>query len=177
MTDQLGKGRQHITTDRRGMAQAQARTGCRGPAGESYPSDHHDPTGEAAYQKAFAEAAKMKPPRVPNAAFYTNSPSAQEAIRRRNQELFPARSQVKRETKPNPSYEPPQPDIHRLARNALSGNAQTNHHSQSSSTSSNGSGGRHSAQQYTDPQSNGAQPPPLLMEPKFGPAGPDRKIR
>ena len=82
-------------------------------------SDRHDPTEEAAYPKVFVDSAKTKPARVPNAGFFSSSPSAQDAIRRRNAELFPARSLAKRKARPNASYESPQPDIHRQARNAL----------------------------------------------------------
>lgn len=173
----MGKGRPETKTDAIDMAQAQTRMGYRGPSVEPYAMDNHDPTGEAAYQKAFADAAKMKPPRVPNADFYTNSSSAQEFIRRRDQKLFPPRSNATRETKPNVSYEPPQPDIHRVARNALIGLAPSSHHTPSSPTNSHNSGGQQGAQQQHHSRSNGVQPPPLLMEPKFGPAGPDRKLR
>lgn len=174
-TRQMGKGRPEIKIDPEEMAQAQARMGYRGPSTEPYAIDHKDPTGEAAYQKAFAEAAKMKPARVPNADFYTNSSSAQEFIRRRDQKLFPPRSNATRETKQNVSYEPAQPDIHRVARNALNGPPPNSHHMHPSPTGPHG--GRHGAHQNYDYRSNGAQPPPLLLEPKFGPAGPDRKLR
>ena len=173
----MGKSRPDIKIDPVAMAQAQARMGYRGASAESYAMDQQDPTGEAAYQKAFADAAKMNPPRVPNADFYTNSPSAQEFIRRRDQKLFPPRSNATRETKPNVSYEPAQPDIHRVARNALNGLAPSSQHTQPSPTSSHGSMGRHDAQQSHESRPNALQPPPLLMEPKFGPAGPDRKLR
>ena len=171
----MGKGRPETKIDPIDMAHAQTRMGYRGPSTEPYAMDHKDPTGEAAYQKAFADAAKMKPPRVPNADFYTNSPSAQDFIRTRDQKLFPPRSNATRETKPNVSYEPAQPDIHRVARNALNGLAPNTNHTHPSPTTSHG--GRHGAHQNHDPRSNGVQPPPLLMEPKFGPAGPDRKLR
>lgn len=176
----MGKVRPVINIDPIEMAQAQTRMGYRGPSVEPYAMDHHDPTGEAAYQKAFTDAAKMKPPRVPNAEFYTNSPSAQEFLRRRYQELCPSRAKPNRETKPNVSYEPAQTDVHRAARNALNGDTSSNHHTSPSTTSSHSShnsGGRHRAQPNHDPQPSGVQPPPLLMEPKFGPAGPDRKLR
>jgi hypothetical protein len=169
----MGKGRPEIKIDPIEMAQAQARMGYRGPASEPYAIDHKDPTGEAAYQKAFADAAKMKPARVPNADFYTNSPSAQDFIRRRDQKLFPPRSNATRETKPNVSYEPAQPDIHRVARNALNGPPAVSH---THPTPINPHGGRHGAHQNHDPRSSGVQPPPLLMEPKFDPEGP-RKLR
>jgi hypothetical protein len=172
----MGKTRPEIKTDPIDMAHTQTRMGYRGPPStEHYAMDHKDPTGEAAYQKAFADAANMNPPRVPNADFYTNSPSAQDFIRKRDQKLFPPRSNATRETKPNVSYEPAQPDIHRVARNALNGAPPNTHHTNPSPTPSHG--GRHSAHQNHDPRSKGGQPPPLLMEPKFGPVGPDRKLR
>jgi hypothetical protein len=177
----MGKSRQKSIVDPTDMAQAQTRMGYRGPSVESYAMDSHDPAGEAAYQKAFADAAKMNPPRVPNPTLYTNSPTAQDFIRRKDQELelIPSRapnSQGKRETYPNVSYDPAQRDMHRVAREALNGHVSTTHHPQPSLTSSHASG-RHTNQQPHDSRSNGVQPPPLLMEPKFGPAGPERKLR
>lgn len=70
-----------------------------------------DPKGEAAYQRAFAKAARQNPPRVPNPEYYPNSPSAQEYIRRRNRNFF---SNKGSQAIPNPAFYPPIPDIHRV---------------------------------------------------------------
>lgn len=180
----MAKGRQKSVVDPLQMAQAQSRMGYRGPSVEPYAMDRHDPAGEAAYQKAFADFAKMNPPRVPNAEFYTNSTSAQDYIRRQNQhlQLYPSNkptSHGRRETKPNVGYDPAQRDMHRVAREALNGHISTAHQSQPSPTTSHSSG-QHANQQLDDDfRSNGGQlpPPPLLLEPKFRPAGPDRKLR
>lgn len=48
------------------------------------PAPNEDPRGEQAYQRAFAEAAKADPPRLPNPQWYPNSPSAQDYMRKRN---------------------------------------------------------------------------------------------
>lgn len=54
-------------------------------------SPNEDPKGEIAYQRAFADAAKQNPPRVPNPDFYPNSPSARNYIMRRAEALFSVR--------------------------------------------------------------------------------------
>lgn len=48
------------------------------------PGPDDDPKGEGAYQRAFAEAAKADPPRLPNPQWYPNSTSAMEYMRKRN---------------------------------------------------------------------------------------------
>jgi hypothetical protein len=54
----------------------------KGPS--NFISDADDDRGEIAYQRCRTETAGMCPPRVPNAAFFTNSPSAGEYIRARD---------------------------------------------------------------------------------------------
>ena len=51
--------------------------------------DDEDEKGEAAYMRAFHESSKMD--RVPNAAFYVNSPTARAYIARRDKQLFAAK--------------------------------------------------------------------------------------
>ncbi len=80
--------------------------------GSPTPSSHgallDDPTGEDAYQLAFHEAAKMKPPRVPNPLAYPNSPTAQALIKTRTSRF----SQPSTTRVPNSTYVPPPPDVH-----------------------------------------------------------------
>lgn len=52
------------------------------------PGPDEDPKGEGAYQRAFAEAAKADPPRLPNPQWYPNSASAQEYMRKRNNDFM-----------------------------------------------------------------------------------------
>lgn len=69
-----------------------------------------DPYGELAYQRAFAEAAKKDPPRLPNPSHYPNSPSAQTFLQQRTKEFFNSRPAS---DAPNPKYESPIPDYWR----------------------------------------------------------------
>lgn len=71
-----------------------------------------DPTGEEAYQRAFHEAAKMKPPRVPNPLAYPNSPTAQAHQKHRTSRF----SQPSTTRVPNSTYVPPPPDVHSIRR-------------------------------------------------------------
>ena len=50
------------------------------------PDPNEDPRGETAYQRAFYEAARSKPPRLPNPSHYPNSQSAREYMRRSGSE-------------------------------------------------------------------------------------------
>lgn len=55
------------------------------------PRPDEDPKGEVAYQRAFAEAAKSDPPRLPNPQKYPNSESAMSYMRQRDIEFTTVR--------------------------------------------------------------------------------------
>lgn len=55
------------------------------------PRPNEDPKGEVAYQRAFAEAARSDPPRLPNPQKYPNSESAMAFLRQRDFEFTTAR--------------------------------------------------------------------------------------
>ena len=74
-----------------------------------------DPAGEEAYLAAFASAAKMKPPRIPNPLAYPNSPSAVENITSRTAKFTQHAPPVR---VPNSTYVAPPPDVHSLRRAA-----------------------------------------------------------
>ena len=61
--------------------------------------DIEDQRGEAAYMRCFHESSKIG--RVPNAAFFVNSPTARAYIEKRDKELFPVK-EVSTEMVPNP---------------------------------------------------------------------------
>jgi len=99
----------------RSLSAAWQARGYRPETADTKPSTADDDEyGEAAYQRAFAEAAKHNPPRVPNPHHYPNSWSAQEYIRKRDQALDS--TVTTRRFRPNPCYVPPVIDIHRAAR-------------------------------------------------------------
>lgn len=183
------------------MATLWASRGYREPPDDSRHGQIEDPKGEEAYQRCFAEAAKMKPPRVPNAAFFENSPSAIEYLRKRDQELF---SQSEATSEPdqrqrNPNYVPISKDLHRTSHPKLSPAESASHpqHLAGSAgpapTSMTAAGAANrtgqarapvprtadTSQRFADPrQYQGQVPaPPMTMEPSFGPTGPGRMLR
>jgi hypothetical protein len=157
---------------------------------------NEDPKGEVAYQRAFAEAAKQHPPRVPNPAFYPNSQSAQEYIRRRDETIFATKKRsatTSPQSTASTSTLPPPPSAqredHPPARDMLPQPFRGN----------NAVAETHVDSRYPPPSAlppvnlrqfpptsstsmddyrsfmNG--PPPLTLEPQLSaPAGPDRKL-
>jgi hypothetical protein len=160
-----------------------------------------DPKGEEAYQRCFAEAAKLKPPRVPNAAFFENSPSAREYVRKRDSELFTQREAASEadQRQRNPNFVPISKDLHRATRSSLSP-ADSASHAQSIVGPAGRSQGTMATGQNTN-QSSQTQAPmprtsdtsqrfadsrqyqdqtsslPTTLEPSFGPPGPGRMLR
>lgn len=61
--------------------------------------DDEDEKGEAAYMRCFHESSKIG--RVPNAAYFVNSPTARHYVERRDKELFPVK-EVSGKLIPNP---------------------------------------------------------------------------
>lgn len=157
-----------------------------------------DPKGEEAYQRCFAEAAKMNPPRVPNAAFFENSPSAIEYLRKRDQELFPTSEAVSEtdQRQRNPNFVPISRDLHRASRPSLLPPEPTSHPqssinpaSRAPASMSGGAATNQSGQarvsiprtdtshRFADPRQYQGQVPPMTMEPSIGPTGPGRMLR
>jgi hypothetical protein len=92
--------------------------GYRAELANSKRSPNEDPQGEIAYQRAFADAAKLKPPRVPNPDFYPNSPSAKNYIQRRAEDMFSVRKKTSLPSTPVSSSSPQsQPERHPSPRN------------------------------------------------------------
>ncbi len=174
--------------------------GYRGMDEDIRPGQTEDPKGEEAYQRCFAEAARMKPPRVPNAAFFENSPSAMEYLRKRDRQLF---SQTGASFDPeqrqrNPNFVPPPKDARRATRGSLSPTGPTLQSVVSSGSQAAAQPpitvarnikieGQPSTptmqpadvnQRFVDPQYyQGQAPAPSVMEPTFGPTGPGRMLR
>ncbi|KAL9111676.1 MAG: hypothetical protein Q9227_003950 [Pyrenula ochraceoflavens] len=141
--------------------------------------DPEDPRGEEAYQRQFAKALQNN--RVPNPSYYVNSPSAQEYIRNRDQELF------KKAAPPNPEGKIRNPNFRTSAQSPESAQSLTNTHSPASS-------GSHDP---TSPLEDRSKPPPRPgemnavserpwpsqpslsrpMEPQIAPIGPPRMLR
>jgi len=149
---------------------------------EQSPTD--DPQGEYAYQRAFAEAAKKNPPRVPNPASYPNSPSAREFIKRKDEAIFSSRKKLP--SSPTSADYASATDLGRPKDDDTFPPAHHPPNLKSEPTSdagpygnridlplANAPGGR----QFAEPRpfSSG---PPLLLEPKLdAPLGPSRMLR
>lgn len=69
---------------------------------DSRPQPNEDPCGEAAYQRAFYDAEKANPPRVPNPSQFLNSPSARAYMARRNKDYSTPRDTNQQSTSNNP---------------------------------------------------------------------------
>jgi len=159
-----------------------------------------DPKGEEAYQRCFAEAAKLKPPRVPNAAFFENSPSARAYLSKRDQELFSQREAASEadQRQRNPNFVPISKDLHRAPRPSLSpadsasqaqslvgpagrapGTATTGQTNQSGQARTSIPRTPDTSQRFADPRQYQGQTPslPMTLEPSFGPPGPGRMLR
>lgn len=150
-------------------------------------SEPEDPQGEEAYQKAFLSGAKLKPPRVPNPEFYPNSPSAQEYIKKRDQQLFPGGDSVVR---PPPRLDSPgaPPSIH-ANRHATKSKQYPSARSSPSQSQINGpsspgdfgqrssSGGPVHSPTHFGPRTPNGSRPPLHLEPNAAPLGPPRMLR
>jgi hypothetical protein len=183
------------------MATLWASRGYQHPSEDTRHNQVEDPKGEEAYQRRFAEAAKLKPPRVPNAAFYENSPSAMEYLRKRDQELF-SRSEAVSEPdqrQRNPNFVPISKDLHRASRSSLSPAESASHPqplanpagraplAMTPGAPTNQSGQARASlprtsdpsQRFADPRQFQGQAPalPMTLEPSFGPTGPGRMLR
>ena len=183
------------------MATLWANRGYRHPPEDTRHSHVEDPKGEEAYQRCFAEAAKLKPPRVPNAAFFENSPSAIEYLRKRDRELFSQNEagSDSDQRQRNPNFVPISKDLHRASRSSLSP-AESASHPQplvrpasrvpvqmttGTATSQNGQARASiprttdTSHRFADPQQYQGQAPapPMTLEPSFGPTGPGRMLR
>lgn len=151
-------------------------------------SPNEDPKGEIAYQRAFADAAKLNPPRVPNPAFYPNSPSAKSYIRRNDESVFSARKKSSLPSTPVSSSSPQsQPEGRPSPRNE---NQYSSHRPNMdikleprsySPTSASNSNGYNFSPMGTKPAEeprpflNG---PPMTLEPKMdAPRGPSKMLR
>ena len=180
------------------MATQWASRGYRHPSEDTRHAHVEDPKGEEAYQRSFAEFAKMKPPRVPNAAFFENSPSAIEYLRKRDQELF---SQHEAAAEPdqrqrNPNFVPISKDLHRVSRSSISPAESASRPQPMVSpasrapvsmavgavTQQGGQGGAATPrmaeinQRFADSQQYQGQTP-MTLEPFFSPTGPSRMLR
>jgi hypothetical protein len=194
-----GAHRGDTPPDAHAMATLWASRGYRHPPEDTRHNQVEDPKGEEAYQRCFAEAAKMNPPRVPNAAFFENSPSAIEYLRRRDQELFPPSEAVPEsdQRQRNPNFVPISRDLHRTSRpnhslpepashlqssiNPASrapvpanGGAPTDQNGQARASIPRTADTSH---RFADPRQYQDQAPPMTMEPSFGPTGPGRMLR
>jgi len=176
--------------------------GYRPPAEQDKGIKIDDETGEEAYQRCFAEASKMDPPRVPNPAFFKNSASAKEYIQRKDRELFARReADAERESdtrKRNPNFVPHAKDLHSVARSSPSsadslerphllpdgmvGPAREG--MMATAATVNRTSQNHTpSPQPTGPSQGFASPSrfegqlPMTMEPQFGPTGPGRMLR
>lgn len=157
-----------------------------------------DETGEEAYQRCLANAQKMNPPRVPNAGFFKNSPSAREWLKKRDRELFDVKDSSSFDAdqrRRNPNYAPHPKDAHRASRSSLSptdrtgyatpvnhrnshpaaqmsmsATANTAHHNFNATSQGRTSTMRaaDSNQPQVDLRSLSRQGPPMPMEPTFG---------
>ena len=183
------------------MAKQWANRGYRHPSEDTRHRQVEDPKGEEAYQRSFAEFAKMKPARVPNAAFFENSPSAVEYLRRRDRELFSrndAASEPEQRQR-NPNFVPLSKDLHRAPQTSLSpaesasrpqplaGPASRAPASITAGVVTTQAGQGRAAtprtpdpnQRLADPRQYEGQTPglPTTLEPFFGPTGPGRMLR
>ncbi len=78
------------------------------PPEQLEPKDIEDQRGESAYMRCFLESSKIG--RVPNAAFFVNSPTARAYIEKRDKELFPVK-EVSGTLIPNPDMPDPGDDF------------------------------------------------------------------
>ena len=83
-------GKHRSQTDAKDIAAAWERRGYRADSIDER-DDAEDHQGETAYQKAFHEASKLKPPRYPDPERYPNSTSAKRFKEQRDQKLFPGK--------------------------------------------------------------------------------------
>lgn len=188
-----------------GMSTKWANRGYRQPSEDRRPMQVEDAKGEEAYQRCFADAARMNPPRVPNAAFFENSPSAMEYVQRKDRELFTRREATfdPELRNRNPNFQPHPKDPRRPNQSDVSptGSAPqsdavlspapptTSHLSMMTDTpnSIHGQPRRlksepiESMERLADLQPYHSQSqtssPPHTLEPQFGPTGPGRMLR
>lgn len=159
------------------------------------PRPDEDPKGEEAYQRAFAEAAKADPPRLPNPVWYPNSESAQEYVRKRNSDFLLPRgskrpgdeqsdAQQNARKLRDPDRSPALPTM--KLKNDSDPVTKLNGHSNLPGPPSL-SGPRMPGNVKTSPMSVGTPmtisqqpftaPRLTVMEPSFGPSGPINKLR
>lgn len=150
-----------------------------------------DPRGEVAYHRAFAEAAKIDPPRLPDPFLFPNSPTARKCLQQRDAKLFPSRRQeLMQPTTPTSTVQPPYPT--RQYEALPSPKDDIYHHSHASSTASQPDPSAFSARfqpsehaRYVSPVSSAPEDrrpylnhAPMTLEPKMdAPIGPPRMIR
>lgn len=84
--------------------------GFRREIAHSPPGRNEDPLGEEAYQRAFIQAAKSNPPRLPNPSHYPNSMSACEYLRKKEHDFNAPRPEKRQGT------DPPERQMHRQYR-------------------------------------------------------------
>lgn len=137
-----------------------------------------DPYGELAYQRAFAEAAKKEPPRLPNPSHYPNSASAQSFLQKRNNAFYNTRPVA---DTPNPKYESPIPDYWRAREESGVGTPvqpQQNFMPPPPPPSQNGYAQVNGHSYTTSPTNSSSRTLPSPMEPKMGaPMGPPSRFR
>lgn len=153
-----------------------------------------DPAGEEAYQKAFLTGFEQSG-RVPNPEYFPNSPSAQEYIKRRDNQIFRSRHNGAQQRSPPPRAGADSPGTSAiLDRNRLDGSLNYQLHAHSNGSSPSPMYGSQSAQSprslYEQPaspiqgSSQGSQHIhqsrdrlPLSLEPQAAPMGPPRMLK
>ena len=187
-----------------GMSPIWEGRGYRQPAEEGKNGQVEDEMGEEAYQRCFADAARMG--RVPNPAFFINSPSAKAYMDKRDRELFTSRRETLDDSgrRRNPNFVPLPKDTFRASRASQSpaqpAAAQTqqpttpvDRQSTQRSTTAGAttdyfghnpdqtqrpaSRPADMVQRFADPRSFQGQIPPLTLEPHFEPPKPPRMLR
>jgi len=173
------------------MATLWASRGYRQPLEDTRQGQVEDSKGEEAYQRCFARAAKLDPPRLPNASFFENSPSAVEYLKKCDQD--PDQRQR------NPNFVPISKDLHRAHRSSHSPaesasrpQSHVNPAGQAPGITSAGAatdqGGQgrsamprppDTSQRFADPRYHQGQSLslPTTLEPTFDPTGPGRMLR
>ncbi|KEF56309.1 uncharacterized protein A1O9_07890 [Exophiala aquamarina CBS 119918] len=160
--------------------------GYRPEVANSKRSPDEDPKGEIAYQRAFADAAKQNPPRVPNPSFYPNSPSAKSYIQKNAESVFSVRKksslpstpasssspQSQQERLPSPRHEIP------YSSHKPTLNIKLEPPSYSPASTSNGySFSPMATKPVEEPRPFGSSPP-MTLEPKLdAPRGPSKMLR
>ena len=183
------------------MATLWASRGYRQPLDDTKQGQVEDSKGEEAYQRCFARAAMLNPPRLPNASFFENSPSAMEYLKKCDQERSSRRDAASEpdQRQRNPNFVPISKDLHRAHRAspspAESASRPQSHVSPAGqapaiatagAATDQGGQGRSAmprpldtSQRFADPRYLQGQSPslPTTLEPTFNPPGPSRMLR